>query len=42
MNIGKIQKIKQTLQATKEHRKTQIPKVFQFKLQNLSEKDKEV
>jgi len=40
MNIGKIQKIKQTLRATREHRKTQIPKVFQFKLQNLSEKDK--
>ncbi len=40
MNAEKIQKIKQTLRATRERRKTQIPKVFQFKLQNLSEKDK--
>jgi len=40
MNTEIIQKIKQTLRATRERRKTQIPKVFQFKLQNLSEKDK--
>jgi len=40
MNAEKIQKIKQTLRATRERRKTQIPKVFQFKLQNLSKKDR--
>jgi putative transposase len=39
-NVNKAQKIKNTLQETKERRKEQRPIVFQLKLQNLS-KEKE-
>jgi len=41
MRTEKVQKIKETLSATKQRRKTQIPRVYQLKLQNLSKKDKE-
>jgi len=41
MRTEKAQKIKETLSATKQRRKTQVPRVYQLKLQNLSEKDKE-
>jgi len=41
MRTEKAQKIKETLSATKQRRKTQVPRVYQLKLQNLSKKDEE-
>ena len=41
MRKEKAQKIKETLTATRQRRKNQIPRVYQLKLQNLSKKDKE-
>jgi len=42
MEQGKAEKIRNTLKQTREKRKTQVPRVYQLKLQNLSEKDREV
>ncbi|RUM45373.1 MAG: transposase, partial [Desulfurobacterium sp.] len=41
MRTEKAQKIKETLSATKQRRKIQVPRVYQLKLQNLSKKDEE-
>ncbi len=41
MRTEKAQKIRETLSATKQRRKTQVPRVYQLKLQNLSKKDEE-
>ncbi len=41
MKTEKAQKIKETLSATRQRRKSQVPKVYQLKLQNLSKKDEE-
>ena len=40
--MGKNKRIKQSLDKTKERRKTQTPAVYQLKLQNLKEKDSEL
>ncbi|WP_456342923.1 RNA-guided endonuclease InsQ/TnpB family protein, partial [Thermovibrio sp.] len=39
MKTEKAQKIKETLSATKQRRKSQVPRVYQLKLQNLSKRD---
>jgi len=39
MEKVKSKKIRETLKQTKERRKYQIPRVYQLKLQNLSQKD---
>jgi len=41
MRTEKAQKIKETLSETGQRRKTQVPRVYQLKLQNLSKKDEE-
>ena len=41
MDGQKRTKIKETLRATRERRQTQVPRVYQLKLQNLSKKDVE-
>jgi len=41
MRTEKAQKIKETLNATRQRRKSQVPRVYQLKLQNLSAKDRE-
>ncbi|MEO2083058.1 MAG: RNA-guided endonuclease TnpB family protein, partial [Desulfurobacteriaceae bacterium] len=41
MRTEKAQKIKETLRETGQRRKTQVPRVYQLKLQNLSKKDEE-
>ena len=41
MRKEKAQRIKEALSATRQRRKTQVPRVYQLKLQNLSKKDKE-
>ncbi len=41
MRKEKAQRIKETLSATKQRRKNQIPRVYQLKLQNFSKKDEE-
>ena len=41
MNQTKAERIKNTLKQTREKRKTQVPRVYQLKLQNLSKKDKD-
>ncbi|MEO2066502.1 MAG: RNA-guided endonuclease TnpB family protein, partial [Desulfurobacteriaceae bacterium] len=41
MRTEKAQKIKETLSGTKQRRKTQVPRVYRLKLQNLSRKDEE-
>ena len=41
MRKEKAQRIKETLSATRQRRKNQIPRVYQLKLQNLSKKDEE-
>jgi len=42
MGQVKAEKIRNTLKQTREKRKIQVPRVYQLKLQNLSEKDGEV
>ncbi len=42
MGRVKAEKIRNTLKQTREKRKIQVPRVYQLKLQNLSEKDREV
>ena len=41
MRTEKAQKIRETLNATRQRRKNQVPKVYQLKLQNLSKEDEE-
>jgi len=41
MKTEKAQKIKESLSATRQRRKNQVPRVYQLKLQNLSKKDEE-
>ena len=41
MRKEKAQRIKETLNTTRQRRKNQIPRVYQLKLQNLSKKDEE-
>ena len=41
MKTEKTQKIKETLSATRQRRKNQVPRVYQLKLQNLSKRDEE-
>ncbi len=41
MKTEKAQKIKESLSATRQRRKNQVPRVYQLKLQNLSKRDEE-
>jgi hypothetical protein len=41
MRTEKARKIRETLNATRQRRKNQVPKVYQLKLQNLSKEDEE-
>ncbi len=42
MKTEKTQKIKETLSATRQRKKNQVPRVYQLKLQNLSKRDEEI
>jgi putative transposase len=41
METEKAQRIKETLNATRRRRKSQVPRVYQLKLQNLSKEDRD-